>query len=327
MLYVKTIPRFLFVMLILIGINVYAEFSKEYHETFKVSEGSKLYLRQGDGNVTVTSWDKNELQVDVYYRAAGDADDDKTFRVDFDQRDQKIYIVSKEFNESWVSNARRIFEYRYEIKGPAYLFLDIEGDDGDVNVVDWQNNVSINLSDGNVDLDHIKANIVEVDLEDGDLHIRHLKGELSVDCQDGNVTLEDINTPFAEIGNQDGSVKITRAKGKFRIRLEDGNCRISDMTAEDLDLRAQDGNIDIHLDGISAPRITAVCQDGSIDLEIPSGINAELQINARRGSIRTNFEKARIEKDEKKYLRAILGTGEGRIDLSASDGRVTVKQY
>jgi len=99
------------------------------------------------------------------------------------------------------------------------------------------------------------------------------------------------------------------------------------MTAEKLEVRAQDGNVDIQLDGSVSPQIRATCQDGNIELEIPQSTDAELQINARSGSINAKLEKARIEADEKDFFRAILGSGKGSIDLSASDGRVTVRQY
>jgi len=324
--YFQNISRLLFILVLFTSAHVFAEFTKEYHKTFKVEEGTKLHLRHGDGDVRVEPWDKNELQVDVFYRAAGDQEDEKLFRVEFDQRDNKIYIVGKEFRGSWTGDGRRTYEYRFAIKAPAYILMDLEGDDGDVNVTGWRNDLMINLSDGNVDLEDIKAGIVEIDLEDGDLTIRRFEGELSVSCEDGDVILEEISSTFSDIGNQDGTVKIRNARGKFRIRTEDGNCRISGMKAEELDIRAQDGNVDIQIVDEVSPRIKASCQDGNIDLEIPAGTDAELQINARRGSIRTNLDNPRIEMDEKDNFRAILGSGKGSIDLSASDGRVTVRQ-
>ena len=261
----KGLMRIFFVLLVFYGVDAFAEFSKEYHKTFDVSEGTKLYLRHGDGNVSVTSWDKDQLQVDVYYRSAGEKEDDKLFRVDFDRQDQNIYITGKEFRNFWGFTGRYLKEYRYEIKGPAYLLLDLEGDDGDVKIVAWRNDISVDLSDGDVDLENVSAGTVQIDMADGDLNIDDLHGELTVDCQDGDIILENLNTSRSDISNQDGSVRITGASGSFKIRLADGSCHISGMKAGNLDIRTQDGNINAELDGNGSPQIWASCQDGNIE--------------------------------------------------------------
>jgi hypothetical protein len=314
------------VVVVLYTVDAFAEFSKEYHKTFDVSKDTKLHLRHGDGNVSVTSWDKDQLQVDIYYRSAGDKEDEKLFRVDFDQQDQQIYITGKEFRNFWGFTGRYLKEYRYELKGPVYLLLDLKGDDGNVKIVNWRNDISVDLSDGDVDLENIRAGAVQIDMADGDLNIDGLDGELMVDCQDGDVILSDLNTTRSDISNQDGSVRITGASGSFKIRLADGSCHISGMKADELDLRTQDGNIRAELNGNESPQIRASCQDGNIDLILPSGTNAELQINGRRHSISTRLQNAKIERDEKDYLRAVLGNGAGSIELSAGDGRITVSQ-
>ncbi len=326
MLHLKNTVRLWAVAVLITGTNAYADYSKEYHETFKVTKETKVVLHHGDGEVTVRPWDRPELQVDVYYRAAGKDEDDKLFRVDFDQRGDRIYITGKEFYRSWNAGGWYTKEYRFEIKAPAYIAMELEGDDGNVTITGWRKNLSIDLSDGDVDLQDIKADLIEVDLEDGDLQANHLDGELSVDCQDGKVTLEDVKSSRADIRNQDGSIKIGKARGNFRLRLEDGNCRIYDLYAEKLDIQAQDGNVDVQLSGAVSPNIRANCQDGNIDLELPPDIDAELQINARHRSVRGGTRDMRIEKDEKGYFRGILGSGQGTIELSARDGRVTVRR-
>ena len=45
------------------------EIEREFHESFEVSEGMGLRLFHGDGDVVVEAWDRDVLDVEIYYRS------------------------------------------------------------------------------------------------------------------------------------------------------------------------------------------------------------------------------------------------------------------
>lgn len=62
------------------------EISRDYHESFEVSPGFGLRLRQGDGDVFIKKWDKDIIDIKIEYLAeyksigGGDRDFKVTFR-------------------------------------------------------------------------------------------------------------------------------------------------------------------------------------------------------------------------------------------------------
>ncbi|MBD3348041.1 MAG: hypothetical protein GF400_02450, partial [Candidatus Eisenbacteria bacterium] len=61
---------------------------RDFHESFDVEEGFRLLLRSGDGDVTITPWEKDAIDVTVRYLAdinrvgLGDSPD---FEVEFEE--------------------------------------------------------------------------------------------------------------------------------------------------------------------------------------------------------------------------------------------------
>ena len=72
------------------------EIKKDFHKSFDVEEGFTLKLESGDGNVTITPWDKDVLDVEVHYRADYTSyrlGGDDQFNVDFKEQDKTIQII------------------------------------------------------------------------------------------------------------------------------------------------------------------------------------------------------------------------------------------
>ena len=52
------------------GPAVAEEINREFHQEFDVQPGMKLVLEHGDGDVTVTPWSQDTLDVEVRYRVS-----------------------------------------------------------------------------------------------------------------------------------------------------------------------------------------------------------------------------------------------------------------
>ena len=58
-----SVLSFLIIMLVY-SIALTRDMKKDYHETFEVKSGDMLYLSHGDGNVTISSWDKDIVDIE-----------------------------------------------------------------------------------------------------------------------------------------------------------------------------------------------------------------------------------------------------------------------
>ena len=103
------------------------DINKEFNKQFEVQDGMKLHLEHGDGEVQITPWNKDIVDIKVRYRAEYNAvgvGGDRDFEVEFKQHGDVLYVIGKEhttviigFKSSWVQ------EYVYEIKAPNYIDL------------------------------------------------------------------------------------------------------------------------------------------------------------------------------------------------------------
>jgi hypothetical protein len=76
------------------------------------------------------------------------------------------------------------FECVYEIKGPDYLLLDLDGDDGDMDIEQWRGNIDCRLDDGDIDIRDIAAKRVTIRAKDGKIRVAGLQGNLRIKCDD-----------------------------------------------------------------------------------------------------------------------------------------------
>lgn len=150
---------------------------------------------------------------------------------------------------------------------------------------------------------------------DGRIDIRDVNGNLSADTGDGSITLQDI---IGDVDVQSGDGRI-RVDGKVtRVRARSG-----------------DGSVAIHAYPGSEPSAdwTITTGDGSIVLEVPEGIHADLEANTGDGRVvtqdlrmtdRDNDNGDRRER-RRRSLRAALNGGGPRIRLRSGDGSITVR--
>ena len=174
----------LLIALLFLGTSfLFAEdYKKEYHETFAAGKGMTINLKSGDGDVTISPWDQDEVQVDIIYHADHrGGDDDRTFEVEFDKNSRAIYIIAKERTGSrYGITSRHVFQYTYDIKAPAYMKLDLDGDDGNINVSGWKSDIECTLDDGDLDMKDIECEETNLRVADGNLTIDKIKSDISI---------------------------------------------------------------------------------------------------------------------------------------------------
>ena len=220
---------FIFITFIFsISILCAKEYKEDFSHTFQVTKGTTVILKNGDGNVNVSTWDKDEIKVDVIYHINSKSsrdDDDREFDVEFRQSGDRVYITGHENKRTTFGFfSIQYIDYHYEITLPPYVDFDIDSDDGDINLEDIKGDLNIRIDDGNVVLKNITNEITDIKTKDGDVNINHLKGILSIRADDGKVTLENIETTEGDVSTSDGRIRIRDSKGDFFVDSDDGDC-------------------------------------------------------------------------------------------------------
>lgn len=326
--------KILTILSVLVPFLLFAqEIKKDYHETFDVEKGAVLHLKHGDGDVTVTPWDKDEVDVTVRYRAEFKTigfGSKRDFEVEFRQSNDDIYVIGKERGRSGVTigvHTSRRYEYTYKIKAPDYIELDFSGDDGEVMIRDWEANIKCLLDDGDIDLQNIRSNRTKLVTEDGTLRIENLNSELFIESDDGDVYLRDCNSLECRIECEDGEITIRDSQGNFEISTDDGDVELLRILVENLQIKSNDGDLD--LDFLKTDRIDVdiSTDDGNVSMDIEKGISVDFLLESDDGSVRVNVpDIENYQEGRHRKSGSILG-GKGRIRVQSVDGNITMREY
>ncbi len=312
------------------GVLAAEEIDRKFQESFAVKEGMKLILDHGDGDVRVTAWRDDRLDVEVRYRAKASNIGwvkSSEFRVDFRQDGDTIFVTGHEPKRVSVGiSAYREYEYVYEIKAPSYLNLNFEGEDGDVEISDWRGEIEIRLEDGDLLLTSIDSPRTEVVVEDGDVEIDRLRGEILVEVEDGDVEIYDCQTDYGRIRGEDGDVTIDRCSGSFEVTVADGDAHLSELVAADLEIRGGDGTILLALLPSDDLDLNVRVGDGDVVMDLDRELSASFELETRDGRIQVQATDVADLVKERQRVSGRIGGGDGSIYVRSVDGDVTLRR-
>lgn len=318
------------VLVAVAGTAAAEDINREFHQDFQVQAGMQLVLEHGDGDVTVTPWNKDTLDVEVRYRARASNigwSKSSEFDVEFRQDGDTIHVVGHEPKRVSVGiSSYREYEYTYTVKAPSYLDLNLEGEDGDVEITDWQGSIVMKLEDGDVVLSDIDAPRTELILEDGDLEIDGIRGDLDIECEDGDIEIFDCSSEHGRIRSEDGDIVIDRCEGNFEIAVSDGDARLRELTARDLEIRSGDGTINLALLPSDDLDLDVRVGDGDVVIDLDRDMSAAFELETRDGRIKVSASDVGQLVQDRRRVTGQLGIGAGSIYVRTDDGSVTLRQ-
>jgi DUF4097 and DUF4098 domain-containing protein YvlB len=308
------------------------EINKNFHQSFDVKRGDTLRLRHGDGNVQLTTWDKDTIDVKVRYRADIDAvgirlgsKDD--FNVEFRQSGDTVFVTGKETSRGTIGfYNKKQYEHVYEIHSPDYIRLDLDGDDGNVDISDWAAEINCLIDDGNVTLRNIRGNITTIRGEDGDIEIDDLTGDLKIEVDDGDVFLTACDMPRCRLEANDGDIEMSKSKGSFDITVDDGNVTMRQIAATGLIVRANDGDIDVDLLDGETLDADIRTDDGDVTVNLEKGISLTFHASADDVDyIRIDLEDIENYREDRESKSGRINEGDGRLKIRTADGDITIR--
>ncbi len=214
----------------------------EIEETFSVEDIDALKLENAFGNITLESWQGEEIKVLIQIQS--DTDDQEYVE------GLKEALLSSETEENTLllaSNNRRYLEdsrvnslrMNYQIfipEGEAFSLFEIVNEFGDVKVAEIESGLRVNNRHGDVKIVDA-GNFVEVENHFGDVTLGAINGEVKIMNRHGDVTLENEQEILTEltIENEFGSVHLQlfeEQPGVFDLRTGFGDINQNLILAE-----------------------------------------------------------------------------------------------
>lgn len=280
---------------------------REFNESFDVEPGVTLQLIHGDGDLDIQSWGEDRLEIRArYHMVSRGWGGPRDFEVDFDRQDDTITVEGREIGSNFFMGGSRSYKHEYTIKAPPYLVLELRGDDGDIEIRDWEADIDLRSDDGDVRIEGLDGNL-QLQLDDGDLEL--------FDCSVGTATLR----------LEDGDVTLRGGSGEWRFTLDDGDLDLRDLAATVLEVRAEDGDIEAELAAAATFEADIRTDDGDVDLGLPPGLSARFSINVDDGGISLRAPDITVESKGEHHTNGVIGDGAGELRIRTNDGDVTLR--
>ena len=303
------------------------EIDKDFHKTFDVSEGVALRLDYDDGDVTITPWDQDVIDVVIRYHAEVKTigfGTEPDFDVEFKQTDDRVTVRGIEggFAGVYFFSSMREYEYTYTIKAPSYIVLDLSGDDGDLELSGWRADIECRVDDGDVQFTDVVNGNTEIRIEDGDVRLDQLSGDLVVRGDDGDVTATHSTFSHALFALEDGDVRISDSKGDFDVALDDGDVILSRVTASVVDVRGQDGSVDLDVTSEADIHINVATDDGAVTIRLARRLSFQYLVTMDDGRVHIDLDGETETERSEHRVSGRVGTGGGLVRVSTADGSV-----
>lgn len=306
------------------------EIVRDFNESFDVKHGYALRLRHGDGDVTITPWDKDIIEITVHYHAErkGFGDDSKLdFDVKFEEKNGVIEVAGRESKSGFMGLQIFILkDYTYTISAPGYMELDLQGDDGNIDIEKWSGRIEISLDDGDIRLYGCKPEKTRIRADDGDISLDGHSGHVDIIGADGRLDVNRGKLKDCRIQLDDGDIRVRDSEGDFYIEIDDGDTELLRIKTKVMNLKSQDGDFDIELLKTDKLDLEIRTDDGDIDLSLQRGLSATFSIDVDDGRIRTDLPMAEDVQKGNHWMSGKLGSGKGRIRIRTADGSVMLRE-
>ncbi len=235
-------------------------------KSFTVKKGGMLRVNLNGGDIRLTPWDKDLLEV----RVRGTGEDDEN-SVDIRQRENTITIQTDE-EEGWSGDTR------LDISLPSQFDLDLRTVQGDI-VIDGAMSGKINgsTSAGNIRMGNVTG-VVEMHTSGGDIHAGDVKGDLTLKTSGGDIVSGAV-TGEADITTSGGNIRLKDVGKSLWAKTAGGDIDAGSIGGE-ATISTAGGNIMVGKVGSRASLSTA---GGDVELQ---GATGRIRAKTAGGNLR-----------------------------------------
>jgi Uncharacterized conserved protein len=319
----------------------------------QVGPGATIDIQNPRGDVSVTATDSQTVDVQAHQVAFANSDDEaqKIFEAEaahISVSGNAVLIKSDGHNNGRVN---------LTITVPKNARVSVNAVRGDVAVSGLGNGLDLGATKGDVHLNSITGNIqAHLSNNRHDFSAHQIEGDLIADGNCNDLTISEVKGRFTINGQIFGEVHVENITGPVSVHtsitdvqiaslpgdltFDSDNLRVNESKglvhvvthSKDIDLNQiygdsyvenRDGTIAIEPAG--AYNVEAKNNKGDVELTLPPNASANISGRTHNGDIVTEYS-LNISGDEDKSVSGRIGSGQTKIDLSASNGDLRIKR-
>jgi DUF4097 and DUF4098 domain-containing protein YvlB len=316
-------------LLLCFSVNLAAEeVEKTETKRFRFSSDGEISLLADDGSVTVKTWNRNEVVVKMTKRAWGrnrkEAQkmlDDIRIRFQ-DHRDRLVIreLPSREeehFNlfdlfdgEFWREKRWRKATVDFELTVPQSASMKLQSDEGDVEIFDTEGDIVVDVDEGNVEIESIRSDEVQIFVDEGHVSIRDWEsgksGRLKIDADEGDIFIGSSRFEEANIGSDEGEIVLRNvALRRCWLVSDEGDIEADTAPMENCNYRIE-------------------TDEGRISITLPSEVQVLMRLVAEEGRIDSDFDMDIEDYDDGERSEGVIGSREGVMRVYTEEGDIDV---
>lgn len=299
----------LILFIILFGASaIVAQRENRKTETFQVPKDGELEVFANPGDITIDTWDKNEVVIKMRGEDENSDLDDLTI----DQKNKKI-IVRYDSRWGWSES----IDFLITIPKSFNVSLSTTGGDVDFRN-DVTGNIDINSSAGDITMANVSGKL-SLNTQGGDIRLRDVNGDLDVNTQGGEIRVGKITGKTARVNTQGGDISITSIGSDAKVKTYGGEIRIGDIDGN-ADVTTYGGDVELGNVGGSVKmetyggNLSLQSANGEVDASTYAG---DIDLKNVKGSVRAKTNAGNINAE-------LYPTGKNRSILKTSNGEVTL---
>ena len=150
------------------------EKSKSVNKSFNVNGNATLEIYNKYGDINVTSWDQNRVEIDVKITVKGNDLDDvedrlKQIQIEFEASSSLVIAKTTIANSNnwtfWKKSKNISYEINYTVKMPVTNNAKLNNDYGSIRLDELEGNADIHCDYGKVTLGNLKGNDTNISLD------------------------------------------------------------------------------------------------------------------------------------------------------------------
>jgi hypothetical protein len=261
--------------------------AEEVAKTFTVAGHARVRVQTDDGSVRVSTGDIKQVEIRVVYSGYKL---DRDLQVSSSQNGDAVEVIAKTHGGNWFNFGVRHSSLRVEVHMPKDADLEVSSGDGSVEADSITGNLDVKTGDGHISVQGARGNIR---LHTGDGHIegRELDGRADITTGDGHVNVEG---RFDALTTKTGDGSVTARAGK------------GSTVASAWNIHTGDGSVDLDLPGEMQANLDASTHDGRISLGIPVTVEGTFSSTKITGKMNGGGQPI------------VVRTGDGSIHLNKS---------
>ncbi len=243
--------------------------------TYEVGAGEFIVLDTDFGDVTVDSWDRN--QVELVVELTGNQDEIGRFALSMSKSGPIIHVKgtrkARKLNLQW---GWWSFGASFKLLVPREFSVTAKTREGRIVVRNLSGMIKLETLAGKIIGKHLTGELA-ANSSGGDIKVNNVTGSITLISNTGDIDIVDAFGVISMASNT-GDIKLSNAKAQVNANSREGDIEVNlSGKNQGIELNADSGDIDIFLSPTVAGNLDAITNDGRISMDAREGFNGNIK--------------------------------------------------